>query len=409
MGKLQTIDEFAARLLMVCLFLPERLQVLVVIGACVYFVFRTIATKQLPSSSNYLWALVIGCFYLLFAMAIPLTNAVYKPELMRLCERQVSLLLIPFAFATIAPSFAVLIKEQLIYFVYACFISSMLGNVDYLYHHFFKAGTVKAFSHVDYRNVIENFTGIHPTYMGMYLCFSICILLFAPTFHKRATVLKYTLIYVLLFLFLSLVAKSPIIALAIIAAHYAFINRKTLYKYKLPIAGTLVSIAIACFVVPFISQRIKEIFSYFGFGQPTSTVNNSVYVRKLIWDVDALLIKKNWLTGVGPGRMIHLLQEHYFFYSITNNFFVGYFDPHNEYFSAWLSFGISGLLLFVAILIIHFIKAIRSKNYLYLYLMIILATTFFTETVLSRQQGVLLYAVFTSFFFFRKQLSNARA
>jgi O-antigen ligase len=85
---------------------------------------------------------------------------------------------------------------------------------------------------------------------------------------------------------------------------------------------------------------------------------------------------------------------------LHTNFPVVYHDPHNEYFVEWLSFGILGIALLVAILAVQFIKAVRTKNYLYLYLLIVLSTTFFTETVLSLQRGVMLYAVFTSLMFY---------
>lgn len=116
--------------------------------------------------------------------------------------------------------------------------------------------------------------------------------------------------------------------------------------------------------------------------------------------MDTSLIKANWLTGVGPGGVIHMLHERYFFFSLANHFNVGYYDPHNEYFYVWLCFGIVGIVLFLVILAIQFARSIVRKDHLYTYLLIILAVTFCTETVLSRQMGVLFYSVFTSFFFF---------
>jgi hypothetical protein len=400
MTRLAIIDSYAARLLMMCLFLPERLQVIVVIAISAWFVYRTIATKQLPPTRIYLWALVLGVFYLQHILSVPLTDATHKYELMKVCERKLSLLLMPVIFAFITPAFGAVIRRELIYFVYACFISCALANADYLYHYFFVNGGLHHLSHEEYRDIFENFTGIHPTYMGFYLAFSICILLLAKVATKRERVLKYIAIYVLLFLFLTLLAKSPIIGLALVGIHYAYLQRRELPKFKGMFAGLIAMIAGVYIFVPFVRQRVGEIFSYFGIGKAGSTVDNSVYIRKLIWDVDTGLIRRYWLTGVGPGRMLSLLHYRYFFYSISNRFFVGYYDPHNEYFAAWLSFGILGIIVMLVVLIIHTVRAVKAKDLLYMYLLILFFVTFMTETMLNRQQGVLFYAIFTSLFFF---------
>ena len=400
MNKLPVIDKCAARLLMVSFFLPMQLQVWAVMAVSVYFVSRTFIEKERIPRSNFVWALILGSGYLLYLFSFPLTPAEYKGMLSTLCERRVSFLLMPFVFAIITPRFGGLIWRELIWFVYGCLVSCIAGNAGFVYQYYFAAG-MHTLSHMGYRLIFETFTGIHPTYMGMYLCFSICILLVSPGFNTGgAVIVKYVLVYLLLFFLLSLLPKSALIALVIIFIHYAYLHRRNLLKYKIRIAALLASVIAACFFIPFTGQRVKEILSYFGYGKPGSTVDNSVYIRKLIWDVDTGLLKPNWLTGVGPGRMLHMLHERYFFYSLANHFNVGYYDPHNEYFSTWLSFGIIGITLFVAVLAIHCIRAIRGKNNLYSYLLIILCITFCTETVLSRQQGVLFYAVFTSLFFF---------
>jgi hypothetical protein len=56
--------------------------------------------------------------------------------------------------------------------------------------------------------------------------------------------------------------------------------------------------------------------------------------------------------------------------------------------------------MLVLVLVVHFRKAIVSADKIYLYLLITIAITFFTESLLARQQGVLFYSIFTSLFFF---------
>ncbi len=128
--------------------------------------------------------------------------------------------------------------------------------------------------------------------------------------------------------------------------------------------------------------------------------DNSVNIRKLIWATDTNMLEHYWLTGIGPGRMLDLLHYRYFFHSIYSGYWLGYFDPHNQYLYDWLTFGIIGIVLLLVVLFVQFRRAIVFKNRLYLYLLIIISVTFFTESLLARQLGVLFYSAFTSLLFF---------
>jgi O-antigen ligase len=383
------------------LFLPPQLQVLVAIGTCIYFVVRTYMIRERPPAANFRWAFLLGGGYLLYIMALPLTPPRYSQEVHALCERRMAYLLLPIVFAIVAPRFRQVIISQLRYFVYGCIIACTLANIDYLYHHFIVGGVSGELSHVAYRNIFEFFTGIHPTYMSMYLAFALCITLvqFEPI-NKRQVISKYVLIYVLLVFMLALFAKSPIIALCIIAVHYLVKNRHIMYKLKWPFAALVAIVAGAYAFIPFFRQRAEEMLGLFRTDTNANITQNSVNVRKLIFNTDMGLLKHYWLAGTGPGRMLERLNQRYFFHSIYRGYWVGYFDPHNQYFYDWLCFGIVGIALLIVVLFVQFRSAIVSRNNLYLYLLIILMVTFFTESLLARQQGLLFYSIFTSLLFF---------
>ena len=300
------IDKTAARLLLLSFFFPEKLQGLIVMVTGLYFVVRTVRSKEPVPRSNYLWAFAIGSVYLLYLLAIPLTPHDYRPFLSLLCQRKASLLLMPLVFAITSQSFRTLIMGELIYFVYGCIASCLVGNADFAYHMWMAKEPIRTLSHVTYRVMFESSTGIHPTYMGMFLAFSICIMLLAAPFKGPA---KYLVVYLLLIFLLALLAKSPIIALLIIFVHYGYINRKELYRYKIVLPGFFAALVAACFFIPFIGQRLKEVLQFAGVGKPGNVADNSVYVRKLIWNVDTDLLKHYWLTGVGPGRVLQALHE----------------------------------------------------------------------------------------------------
>ncbi|WP_345082018.1 O-antigen ligase family protein [Nemorincola caseinilytica] len=394
-------DIVVARLLVMCIFLPDRLQVLASVGACVYFVFRTLGRKEWPPRQNFIAALALGSSFLLYIGAALITPASHRREAFSLCERMLSFLLMPFVFAIMSQYFRQLIAGQLRYFVYGCIIVSAMGIADFFYHHFIVNGGKVPMSHVELRNIFENFTGIHPTYMGVYLGFAICItgIMWEPA-SKRQAMLKNVTIYTLLLFLLSLFAKSPIIALGIIAIHFLYERRGQLRRFAVPGAVLAGVVGAACAFIPFVRQRAGEMLGLFGENTEDDLIQNSVHMRRLIWNTDVTLLKHYWLTGIGPGRLLEALHLRYFFHSLYSGYWVGYFDPHNQYLSHWLSFGIPGILVLVITLIIHLRRAVAAGNRLYLYLLFIIVITFFTETMLARQQGVLFYSIFTALFFF---------
>ena len=403
MGKIETIDKYVARLLMICLLFPGKWQGAAPMLVSLYFVVRTIVVKESSFSRNYAKALLISVAFIIYLLAIPLMPHEYFLAARRVCEGRASMLLLPLVFAGITPAFTKLIWRERYWFVYACVVSCLIGNAVFGYHYFTNDGTV-TLSHVAYRSLFDVTTTIHPTYMSMYLSFAICmVLLSGNDGNSPVKWMRYLLAYLMLIFLLCLLAKTPIIALVVIFIHYAWGHRKQLYRCKAIFAGTLIVIAAVYLFVPFFRQRVAELSGFFGKSKTENVIDNSVAMRKLIWHTDMDMLHHYWLTGAGPGRLFPLLKQRYFFYSLANGEVIGPYDPHNEYLYDWLSLGIAGILLMVLVLGIHISRAIRSNNTLYLYLLIILSVSFFTESVLSLQQGVLFYAIFTSILYFLPQ------
>lgn len=391
------IDTYAARLLMVSFFLPMKLQVYVTGSLSIYFVARALMIKQCGSGRSYVAAFFLGSYFLILLLALLFTPHEYVKWLLKICEGRVTLFFIPFIFACAAPRFGRIIADEIVFFAYGCLAICLAGNVYFLYQHFV-TGNAGSVSHVLYRGMFHGFTDIHPTYMGMYLCFTMCILLLLSPSARSGIWLKNAMLFVALLFLLALSPKTPMLALVLIFLHYMFTQRMKLYRLKWFVAGLAASLAAAWFFIPFFSQRIKETFQ--GIAGSGGDVGNSVDVRRIIWNMDTGLLKHYWLTGIGPGRLKSVLEQHYFFYSLMHRVPLGYFDTHSEYFFCWLSFGLAGILLLTAILIAHIRAAHSGRDHLYLYFLIITCATFFTETVLSQQRGVVFFAVFSSLFFF---------
>ena len=182
MTGIKTIDQYAARLLMVSFFLPANWQVYTIMGVSTWFIIRALATKTLVRKTDYLWALLFSCLFLIYFLSIPFTPVEYREYLLHICEHKVSLFFAPFVMALVGLVFRKAIIGELQYFVYGCFLSCLAGNLDYIYHYYFIPIGLHGLSHVDYRIIFEKCTGIHPTYMGMFISFSICIIFLSDVY-----------------------------------------------------------------------------------------------------------------------------------------------------------------------------------------------------------------------------------
>ena len=413
-NKISQIDKYAAKALMVSFFLPMQLQPLVAFAMCFYFIYRTFRSKERPPVTNYVWALFLGAIYIMYVLAIPFTPAKYSEVLSKLCEYRLSYLLLPIVFASISPQKIHIILGELAWFVYCCFVVCVATNLAFVACLLTKSsfflqfgmppGGFRDVSHVTYRIFFEVFTGHHPTYISMYLVFAISVLLLKGERMNRK--LKYALFYSMLIFLLPLLAKSPLVALMLIFMHTAWLRRKSLMQYKWMFAGVLLVLVLSYLFVPFVSQRVNEMGGFSNTSVTKDVTDNSIHERKMILSVDLGMLKQYWISGAGPGKLMYLLKIRYFFYSIYYGRNISSFDPHNEYLYQWLSFGLIGIILFAGALLTHLFTSIRKRNHLYLYFLMIVMITFFTESVLTVQHGIIFYSFFASLFFFYNNKLN---
>ena len=397
MGK-TTIDKIIARIMMVSFFLPMKWQPMVVISTSVYFVICSLYTSRSISRQNLLWALFLGAGYLLYLGAILFTPHEFARVANKYLEYRLSYIVFPVIFALVSKDYLDTIFNELRYFVYAAVVMCIATNAAFVYKYAVLPTGFHGVTHVAYREGFEKICGLHPTYMTMYMVFSAGFLLVQGNAINKF--LKYSLFYALLAFILPLLAKSPIIAMAVMLLHQLWLRRGSLLQYKWLFAGMLAVLVASYLFVPFVSQRVQEMAGLSGGAMKGNVTDNSIYVRKLIWTVDTNMLRHYWLAGCGPGRLMYLLHVRYLFYSLQYGYDISALDPHNEYFYQWISFGLSGILVLLSALFMHFCTAIKHSNFLYLYLMLILSITFFTESVLAWQQGIIFYSFFSGLFFF---------
>ena len=90
-------------------------------------------------------------------------------------------------------------------------------------------------------------------------------------------------------------------------------------------------------------------------------------------------------------------------YSQSPEIFNGkYYNSHNQFLSAWLVSGLAGVGSLIAMLVFNCRLAIRNKDFVHIAGLVVLFTTLFTENILERQNGVIVFSFFVNFFAFSR-------
>jgi O-antigen ligase len=121
---------------------------------------------------------------------------------------------------------------------------------------------------------------------------------------------------------------------------------------------------------------------------------NSLTIRLAKWRCSSDVIVENPWFGVGTGDEVDELLKSY----KRNNFLEGIrcrYNSHNQYLSVLIAVGLTGLLIFIFVLLLPFVHGYKKNDHILVGFIILITIFFWTENVLSVQKGV----VFFSFFY----------
>ena len=259
-----------------------------------------------------------------------------------------------------------------------------------------------AFSHY-LRTYFEEATSIHPTYAAIFLGISFLIffyrLIISYAKEKNKFVLFYLIGCLLSFVFLAILASRAPFAGTIVGASiiYAFLVRKRTNLIWFALSISILVLGIY-FLVPSFSARFNEVSTQ-NLDLPDAINQNSFNIRTGIYKCSFEIIKDNWLIGVGPGNLQTELNQCY--NQISKEVYeVRDYNTHNQYLDYWGSMGILAPLLLLLIFAWVLVQNYLQKNWLAIAISTLFFITFFTENVLLRQNGVVIFALFMSLFGF---------
>lgn len=155
--------------------------------------------------------------------------------------------------------------------------------------------------------------------------------------------------------------------------------------------------------LPGIGRRIYQVIwetdSYLHTGDPS---DRSIPMRLAFWSSSWNLIKTNPLVGTGTGDMPR--TYYYYYESIKSPLDEEWrtLHAHNQFLTITVQFGITGLVLFLLVVVYPGIQQRKFRDYFFFVFFLITTISFLNEDTLETQQGVTFFSFFAALLLFAR-------
>ena len=285
-------------------------------------------------------------------------------------------------------------------FVLGCFTGTLilLGTAVMDYYRY---GETRGFF---YTRLADTF---HPSYLAMYLVFSIAILSryifmdYKTISPRLAAISAFLMAYFFVVVFL-LSSKAGIIGLGLIILLQMIMvfSKRNLIKPGILITLLSMLLFYLCFTMfSYTSSRfVRMQKAVAGESGTLGNTKDGSNERIAVWSSAIEIIREHPLLGVGTGDVKDQLMSTY----SRNNYMVTLkqmLNAHNQYLQTFIALGLPGILTLLAMLVIPGYMAIKRKSFLYRSFIALFALNILFESMLETQAGVVFYAFFNTFFF----------
>jgi len=214
---------------------------------------------------------------------------------------------------------------------------------------------------------------IHHTYIGIYIVFSIMILLHQVKTNKTRRHLKLLLIAIHCFSLFYIGSKISFFLLFLLVTIYLI----SLRKFIINIGFTL------CFFVGLYLVKRWVV---------GMRLENSIYARLDYYSCGLDILEKNWFAGIGADNFSEISS-----FICNNEIFI----PHNIFLRAFVTNGFLGFTILILLIGLLMIKAFKAKDLIFISLVLMLLIAGMTEDLIYRQRGVLFFVFFVSLFYIK--------
>jgi O-antigen ligase len=247
---------------------------------------------------------------------------------------------------------------------------------------------------------------IHPSYLAMYVSFSITALLY---FLYRGYItgrvrqwLSVLLIAMFGFFVVMLSSKAGILGLAFLIAlfsAYLIIAERKVLKGLLTGAVMAFLFLFLLMLFPASSARFEQTRTALQQADiAADEIANSSGERIMIWWYSFEITNEHFLAGVGTGDVKANMLEKYREKEMPNALRLE-LNAHNQYLQTMLALGVIGLVVLMLSLVLPALYSIEHRHYLYLAFLFLAGFNFLFESMLETQAGVVFYAFFNAYLF----------
>ena len=308
------------------------------------------------------------------------------------------LLIIPFCYSLIPDYFQNKFKT----IFYKAFILSASLYVLLVFIYMYSIGFFSGEKdlNVSYSFIINCFWGIneHPIYISIILSIAMLILLEINFQSKK---IKYFLFTVLL-IGLLLMARKAVIISFFLVSFFLVILRKT-KRERFFLILFMIGMFLLSIFIPAIRLRYLELYNY----QFVYNENSSTGIRQILWENAISLIKEAFFTGYSVGDVqaviANQLYNEGYLQLAENNL-----NMHNQYIQTFLTVGFVGFAIYLISLFYLIRGLILSKNQLGIALITFFLLNFITESILYRQNGIILFSLFSSIIYINHEAKKKR-
>jgi len=244
------------------------------------------------------------------------------------------------------------------------------------------------------RNRFEDISGMHPTYYSIFALCTACFLFYQPYFHNRFYRFASAILLTILLTAILLLAVRIAIITGIVFVIIIIINKKiSVIKKIILCAGTIILLVILTITLPSLKNRFGEISSW---AKNETTINNTISQRETILNCSLNVFLKNILYGTGSRNFQKELNTCYSSNGWQTNEQRS-FNPHNQFLSIGINYGIFILLTFLICLYFIFRKILKIPEAIFFAVAIIFV--FLSESILERQMGVYFFVLISMLFY----------
>ena len=340
--------------------------------------------KKFSDAGKNKFILLFTSLYIVFAVGILYSSEL--PEALSHAETKLGILILPLIFGTTD-----LNKRHFDLFL-KLFVATVSLALAICYGNLFLSLLNPETGDTAIINNFHGILGIHRTYFGLSIAFTICIVIyFLITETAKGKTQRNILVLILIYLLISLLvlgSRMPSLSLALlfIILFFRFIRLSS--KKTKWLVAILIIISTGFGILLF---KYSDSFNKYK--------RMSGDLRFEIWSVAYNLIQESLPFGYGTGDVKDIRNNYYFEHGM-NNLFKANLNFHNQYLETILQVGIPGIIILLLNLFIPLYLSIKHKNFLYFSFLFLIISGFLTESMLHTQKGVLFYAFFNSLIFF---------